>query len=41
VVTLADRAHSNDLWIAACGLHIDAALVTADGVFAGTPGLRF
>ena len=36
---LADRVHGNDLWIAASAIHIDAALVTADGIFAGVPGL--
>ena len=36
---LADRVHSNDLWIAASALHISAALVTADGIFADVPGL--
>ncbi len=36
---LADPAHSNDLWIAASAVHIDTPLVTADGVFADTPGL--
>ena len=37
---LADPAHSNDLWIASTALHIEAPLVTADGVFAGAPGLE-
>lgn len=37
---LADRAHSNDLWIAASALHIDAPLLTADSIFDGTPGLE-
>jgi predicted nucleic acid-binding protein len=36
---LADRIHGNDLWIAASAIHIEAALVTADGIFAGVPGL--
>lgn len=36
---LTDRVHSNDLWIAATAVHIDAALVTADGIFAGVPAL--
>ncbi len=36
---LADRIHANDLWVAASALHIGAALVTADGVFADAPGL--
>ncbi len=36
---LADRVHANDLWVAASALHIGAALVTADGVFADAPGL--
>jgi predicted nucleic acid-binding protein len=36
---LADKIHGNDLWIAASAIHINASLVTADGVFAETPGL--
>lgn len=36
---LADRLHSNDLWIAATALHIDAAVVTADHIFTGVPDL--
>ncbi len=36
---LHDRAHANDLWIAASALHIDAPLLTADNVFSNTPGL--
>ena len=36
---LADPVHGNDLWIAATALHIGAALVTADQIFAGTPSL--
>ncbi|MDX6542235.1 MAG: tRNA(fMet)-specific endonuclease VapC [Gaiellales bacterium] len=36
---LHDRAHANDLWIAASALHIGAPLLTADNVFSGTPGL--
>jgi len=32
--------HSNDLWIASTALHIEALLVTADGVFVGVPGLE-
>jgi hypothetical protein len=36
---LHDRVHANDLWIAASAIHIDAALLTADKVFSGTPGL--
>ena len=36
---LADRAHANDLWIASSAIHIDAPLLTADGIFEGTPGL--
>ncbi|MDP1795100.1 MAG: PIN domain-containing protein [Acidimicrobiales bacterium] len=36
---LADRAHANDLWIAASAIHIDAPLVTADGIFTDTPRL--
>lgn len=36
---LADRAHHQDLWIAAAAIHINAPLVTADGVFAHMPRL--
>ena len=36
---LADRVHTNDLWIAATAVHIDAAVVTADRIFAGVPEL--
>ncbi len=36
---LADKIHGNDLWIAASAIHVNASLVTADGVFAETPGL--
>jgi predicted nucleic acid-binding protein len=36
---LHDRAHANDLWIAASALHIGAPLLTADNVFSDTPGL--
>jgi predicted nucleic acid-binding protein len=36
---LADRIHANDLWIAASAVHIAAALVTADTIFEGAPGL--
>lgn len=36
---LADRIHSNDLWIAGSAVHVGLALVTADRVFAATPGL--
>lgn len=36
---LADPVHANDLWIAASAVHTGIALVTADGIFAGTPGL--
>jgi predicted nucleic acid-binding protein len=36
---LADRIHANDLWIAASAVHIAAALVTADSIFEGAPGL--
>ena len=36
---LAERAHANDLWIAASAIHIDAPLATADGIFRDTPGL--
>ncbi|MBI2711112.1 MAG: PIN domain-containing protein [Actinobacteria bacterium] len=34
-----DRAHANDLWIAATALHIGVPLLTADNVFSNTPGL--
>lgn len=36
---LHDRAHANDLWIAASALHIGAPLLTADNVFSNTPRL--
>jgi predicted nucleic acid-binding protein len=36
---LHDRAHANDLWIAASAVHIGAPLLTADGVFEDAPGL--
>jgi predicted nucleic acid-binding protein len=36
---LHDRAHANDLWIAASARHIGAPLLTADNVFSNTPGL--
>lgn len=36
---LHEPAHANDLWIATSAIHIDAPLLTADGVFEGTPGL--
>ena len=36
---LHERSHANDLWIAASALQIRAALLTADNVFDGTPGL--
>jgi len=36
---LADRVHANDLWIAACAIHIGATLLTADRVFKNAPGL--
>ncbi|MEZ5179835.1 MAG: PIN domain-containing protein [Acidimicrobiales bacterium] len=37
---LHDRAHGNDLWIAASAMHTDVPLLTADQIFEGTPGLR-
>lgn len=37
---LHERAHANDLWVAASAVHIDARLLAADGIFTGTPGLR-
>jgi len=36
---LHDRAHANDLWVAASAVHIGAPLLTADAVFDNTPGL--
>lgn len=36
---LENRAHANDLWIAASAVHLGLPLITADGVFAGVPGL--
>jgi predicted nucleic acid-binding protein len=36
---LADKIHSNDLWIAACAIHIGATLVSADTMFSGAPHL--
>lgn len=36
---LHDRAHANDLWVAASALHIGTPLLTADAVFDDTPGL--
>jgi predicted nucleic acid-binding protein len=36
---LADRAHANDLWIAASAVHIGAPLLTADRVFEDIPTL--
>ena len=36
---LANPVHHEDLWIAATAIHIDAPLVTADGVFDAAPGL--
>jgi predicted nucleic acid-binding protein len=36
---LGDRAHGNDLAIAATAVQIGAVLVTADGVFQDVPGL--
>lgn len=37
---LADPVHANDLWIAASAVHIGVALITADDVFQGVPGLQ-
>jgi len=37
---LADRSHANDLWIATSAIHIGAPVLTADQVFAHTPGLE-
>ncbi len=37
---LSDRVHTNDLWIAASAVHIDAPIVSADGIFRDVPGLR-
>ncbi len=36
---LHDRAHANDLWIAASAVQINAPLLTGDSVFDDTPGL--
>jgi predicted nucleic acid-binding protein len=36
---LHDHSHANDLWIAASAIHIEAPLLTVDGVFDNTPGL--
>jgi tRNA(fMet)-specific endonuclease VapC len=36
---LADRAHANDLWIAASAVHLAASLLTADTIFDGAPTL--
>lgn len=36
---LHDRAHANDLWVAASARHIDVPLLTADNVFSDAPGL--
>ena len=36
---LADRSHHQDLWIAAAAIHIDAHLITADGIFTDVPRL--
>lgn len=37
---LHEPAHANDLWVATSAIHIDAPLLTADSVFASTPGLE-
>lgn len=37
---LAARIHANDLWIAACAIHTEVSLLTADGIFGGVPGLE-
>ncbi len=36
---LADKIHSNDLWIAASAIHIGATLISADTMFNGAPDL--
>jgi predicted nucleic acid-binding protein len=36
---LADRLHSNDLWVAATAVRYQIPLVAHDGVFRGVPGL--
>jgi hypothetical protein len=36
---LADRIHGHRLSMAVSAIHIDAALVTVDGLFADVPGL--
>lgn len=38
--SLANRAHANDLWVAASTIHVRAHLVTADRIFEHAPGLR-
>lgn len=37
---LSDRVHDGDRWIAATALRLDCALVSHDGLFRNTPGLR-
>lgn len=37
---LHNPVHNSDLWIAATAVHVDAVLLTADGVFDDAPGLR-
>lgn len=36
---LHEPVHANDLWIAASAIHIGAALLSADAIFANAPGL--
>lgn len=36
---LANKAHVNDLWIAACAIETDLALLSADSIFHDVPGL--
>jgi predicted nucleic acid-binding protein len=36
---LAQKVHTNDLWVAAVATHYDIPLVSNDGIFAGVPGL--
>ena len=37
---LAQKLHTNDLWVAAVAVHYDIPLVSHDGIFAGVPGLQ-
>jgi len=37
---LAQKVHTNDLWVAATAAHYEIPLVSSDRVFEGVPGLR-